>query len=351
MKFKSIIACLDMYGCPNRCKHCWVGHSPNGNLNTDDLKFVAEQFRPFTDSLEIDDWYREPDFRDNYRELWSLCNELSDSHHEHFELISIWRLVRDKEYVKWLSSLGLKAAQLTLFGGREKTDFYTGRNGAYDEILESIEILLRNKISPRIQVFVNKDNIGELSFIENLITSLDLESRCKEFGGEFSFFLHQGSCDGENEKLYEIRVTPDDLEKIPQTMLDYTLKHFKKENKETIADIFGKTEQALYAELSEADITHSFVREDPVFFIDRDFNVYPNLSAPDDAWLLGNLKSDGISTVLENYTQSKSPAQHAHMTVPLSEIVKASGDPDSQRLFTEADFVIYSINKYCRAIN
>lgn len=42
MNFEKITACLDMYGCTNRCKHCWLGITPNGNLSIDDLKFVAE---------------------------------------------------------------------------------------------------------------------------------------------------------------------------------------------------------------------------------------------------------------------------------------------------------------------
>lgn len=99
-----------MYGCPNRCKHCWVGHSSNGNLTKDDLIYVAEKFRPFTNALTVYDWYREPDYRDNYQELWDLCSRLSDVRENHFELISVWRIVRDREYVKWLSALGLKKA-------------------------------------------------------------------------------------------------------------------------------------------------------------------------------------------------------------------------------------------------
>lgn len=223
-----------MYGCPNRCKHCWIGHSPNGNLTVDDLKYVAGEFRRFTDCLEVYDWYREPDFKDNYKELWNLCNELSDTKREHFELISFWRIVRDKEYVKWLSSVGVKVAQLTLFGGQEKTDYYIGRKNAYNEIMQAIEILLENRISPRIQVFINKDNIDELPFIEALVDHLDLENRCKAFGEKFSFFLHQGSCDGENEKLYNIRVTPEDLQKIPPALAEYTLKHFNKNRLEEV---------------------------------------------------------------------------------------------------------------------
>lgn len=343
--FTRITVCLDMFGCPNRCKHCWIGHSPNGNLKNDDLKFLAEKFRPFTNCLTVYDWYREPDYKDNYKELWNLCNSLSDTHENHFELISVWRIVRDKEYVKWLSSLGLKKAQLTLFGGQKKTDYYTGRKNAYSEILEAIEILLENKISPRIQVFVNKDNIDELPFIEDLIESLDLENRCKSFGGEFSLFLHQGSCDGENEKLYAIRVTPDDLQKIPQKLVEYTLEHFNKTN---IEDVFGKTEQVLYEDLINDNSTASYVSDAPVFYIDKEFNVYPNVTSPEAAWILGNLKTDRIETVLENYTESKNVAQHTRLTVPLCNIVQSQGDCKSQRLFGKGDYIEYLLNKYCR---
>lgn len=343
--FTSIMVCLDMFGCPNRCKHCWIGHSPNGNLTNDDLRFVAEKFRPFTNSLTVYDWYREPDYKDGYKERWNLCQSLSNTQEQHFELISVWRIVRDKEYAKWLSSLGLKKAQLTLFGGPEKTDSYTGRKNAYSEIVQAIEILLENEISPRIQVFVNKDTIDELPCIESLLQSLHLEERCKSFGGEFSFFLHQGSCDGENEKLYDIRVTPEDLEKIPQKLVEYTLKHF---NETKIENVFGKTEQALYEELIHDHSTASYVSETPVFYIDKDFSVYPNITAPAPAWFLGNFKTEGIETILKNYTESKSVAQAMRLTVPLCDIVASQGDCQSQRLFDKGDYIDYLTNKYCR---
>ena len=114
----------------------------------------------------MEDWYREPDFSDRYKERWKLCESLSDRPRTHFELLSVWRLVRDPEYVKWLSALGLKAAQLTLFGGEKTTDYYTGRKNAYREILEAIDILIDNRISPRIQIFSNQANIDEMPLVE-----------------------------------------------------------------------------------------------------------------------------------------------------------------------------------------
>ena len=343
--FERITVCLDMYGCPNRCKHCWVGHSSNGNLTKDDLIYVAEKFRPFTNALTVYDWYREPDYRDNYQELWDLCSRLSDVRENHFELISVWRIVRDREYVKWLSALGLKKAQLTLFGGQEKTDFYTGRENAYNEILEAIDILLANQISPRIQMFVNKDNIGELPLIETLITKSELEKRCRSFGGEFSFFMHQGSCDGENEKRYAVRLTEDDLHMIPQALADYTLKHL---HKTRIEDVFGKSEQTLCEELKNDGSTASYVSKTPVFYIDNRFFVYPNVTTPGPSWCLGNLKTEGAETILENYTQSKSVGQHIRLTVPICEIAASQGDETSQRLFEKDDYIQYLTNQYCR---
>lgn len=213
MKFKKLWLLLDMHGCPNRCKHCWLGASQNGSMQKTELTAAAEAFKPFTDRIETDFWYREPDFSDDYKELYALCDKLSDTKREHFELASFWRLARDKDYAPWLSHLGVKTVQLTVFGGEDTTDFYIGRKGAYKEILNAAEILLDNRISVRLQSFITKNNIDELGQIEELIKRLDLERRCESFGGEFSFFLHQGSCDGENEKFYDVWVTPEDLEK------------------------------------------------------------------------------------------------------------------------------------------
>ncbi|HCR41527.1 MAG TPA: hypothetical protein DIW41_11555 [Lachnospiraceae bacterium] len=184
-----------MAGCPNRCRHCWLGCTPNGHLTGDDLRFVAEAFRPFSADIEVTSWYREPDYLPEYKELWALENELSTKQQvPHWELMSVWRAVRDDSYIPWLKLLGLKKCQLTLFGGEEKTDYYTGRKGAYDEIVRSIELLMNAEIAPRLQVFVNKDNVDDLQAVVDLIHEHRLEERCAAFGAPFSAFVHQGSC-------------------------------------------------------------------------------------------------------------------------------------------------------------
>lgn len=81
-------------------------------------------------------------------------------------------------------------------------------------------------------------------------------------------------------------------------------------------------------ELINDGSTGSYVSKAPVFYIDRNFNVYPNITSPGKAWLLENLKTDGAETVLKNY--AKSFAQHTRLTVPLCTLVEAHGDPKSR---------------------
>jgi MoaA/NifB/PqqE/SkfB family radical SAM enzyme len=347
-KLKKMIVCLDLAGCPNRCKHCWIGISPNGKLNINDLCFVADKFRPFTNNLEITSWYREPDFLENYKELWEIENKLSDSRTvKHFELISFWRAVRDKNYIPWIKDLGVQKCQLTLWGGKEKTDYYTGRNGAFDEIIETINILINNRIAPRIQIFANRDNVDNLIEIENIINDMKLEEKCLSIGIPFSAFVHQGSSDGENMKLYDIYITPNEINKISGSLVKYSLKHFNKNN---IMDIFGLTEQTIYDELVKDNSTVNYTTEEPIFYVDKDFDVYPNISNCTAYWCLGNLKKDAIEMIVNNYIENKSIAQNISINVSLCDIVKEIGNRKSQRLFGKNDYKIYILNKYCEKV-
>jgi MoaA/NifB/PqqE/SkfB family radical SAM enzyme len=345
IKFEKLSICLDMHGCPNKCRHCWLGVTPNGNLSATDLKFVAGEFRPFTNNLEVFDRYREEDYPDNYKELWELTAALSDTKTPHFENISYWRAVRDKDYVPWLYSLGVRAAQLTIFGDEKTTDCFVGRKGAYSEILQTIEVLLQNKIAPRIQTFIYKNNIAQLPFIQQLIENLSLEKRCAGLEKEFAFFLHQGSCSGENAQFYDDWITPEDVGKIPQRLINFTLKHY---GKASITEVLGKPEKELYKQLIHDSSTNNIVTSTPVFFIDKDFKAYPNYETPSPIWFLGNLKTDGAEKIINTYVNNRSPAQQTMLTVPIGEMVKKCANPESMRLFENGDYQNFILDKYCR---
>ena len=333
-KFKKISLWMDMHGCPNRCLHCWLGHGPNGHMGEDDLRFAAEAFRPFAEEFEVFSHYREPDFADNYKELWKLETALSDKQTPHFELMSVWRAARDPDYVPWLKQLGLKACQLTVFGGEAMTDKYTGRSGAFRDIIQGIELLQKNDIQPRIQSFVNQETIAEMHLVDDLIRAYHIKFA----------FAHQGSCMGANAKLYDIWPTPETLERMPPLLTALSLKHWKAKS---LRKVFGETEQALFQKLSRSKSTHSFVTGKPYFNIDYNWDVYPNDGGDFPRWCLGNLKRDGARTIVECYRGETSPAQAARRNVPLGKMVRACGDPDSQRLFDRGDYEDYILEKFC----
>ncbi|MDR1465369.1 MAG: radical SAM protein [Oscillospiraceae bacterium] len=343
-RFSSLTLCLDMFGCPNRCRHCWLGHGPNGRMEPGDLRFLAEAFRPLAKQLEVFSWYREPDYPDNYRELWALEAELSDQKTPHFENLSVWRAARDPDYVPWLASLGVQRCQLTFFGGEAMTDRYTGRKGAWADLLETAERLLAQGIAPRIQVFVNRETVRELPAVEALIRERDWEKRCEAIGVPFSAFVHQGGCDGANAQHYPIWVTPAELPMIPPLLADYSLRHWKEKS---IAAVFGQTEAAICHKLGKNRRTGKTASDTPTFYIDRNWDVYPNITAPAPWWRLGNLRRDGAAAIADCYREERSPAQRARRTVPLGQMVRAGGDPESQRLFGEGDYCDYLLNKYC----
>ena len=189
--FQHITVCLDMRGCPNRCRHCWIGHAPNARLPKEALIALAEAFRPFAKRLTVYDWYREPDYGDDYREMWELCGRLSDARPEHFELVSFWRLARDPDYGTWLASLGVRRAQLTLFGGRARTDQYTGRANAFAEILQAVpgkpplehlggdagHLGPVGQIAGAVGHDAPADLAGQIAGLEQLVAVLDLQGQ------------------------------------------------------------------------------------------------------------------------------------------------------------------------------
>jgi len=334
-----------MAGCPNRCKHCWIGHTPNKMLTQSDLAYVANEFKDYCNELVVNSWCREPDFRDDYKELWELENELSiNSVPQRYELLSFWRLYRDKEYIEWLKGFDIKRYQLTFFGMEDKTDYYTGRKGAFNELIYTTELLLENGLMPRWQVFAYHDNAHEIKELFALSKEMSLTEKCLDLGGEFDIFFHQGSCEGAGRKLYDNRLTSDDLIYIPDEMFKWSKKHYNCNSSE---GFLGKPERELIVDLREDDSLIDIVSNSPVFFIDCNFDVYPNTSETSKWFQLGNLKKDGANKSIANYINNTSFAQKTLAKVPIYEMVKLFGDEKSKRLFTKNDYKMYLLNTYC----
>lgn len=320
---KNLIICVDMKGCPNRCKHCWLGDLPNNVIDDNYAEYIANLFKPYFKDITFYSWMREPDFCSNYKERWIKDNELSSIKPERFELASFYKIVRDEEYVKWLKSVGTKKVQLTFFGLEKTTDEFVGRKGAYQEILKASELLKENGIEPRWQIFIyqtNKDEVVELLKIAK-------EKDIKEI------IIHEGSCDGNNRKLYDIRINKDEIpEEVKPYFLDYSNILSERECVEIL-----KNDESYYVPHNEEEI---------VIYITSDLNVYFNFTNPSPAWKIGNVKEDEIDEIVRGIIDEDITALNIAKTIKIKELVEKYGDFTSNKVFSIDDYKMYLLNNF-----
>ena len=337
MKTNNLTILADMYGCPNRCKHCWLGHMPNKKMPDDSDELIVNYFKPYFHSITFYSWIREPDYCENYVERWQRDIQISvNTKPQRFELVSFWRLVRDKNYVRFLKSVGVNKVQLTFFGTEEITDWYVGRKGAYQELLRATEILIDNQIAPRWQVFINAENATDIIQLLAYSKELKLSERCKAFGGDFFFFIHSGSCDGENRKLYPLRINKED---IPVELIPYYINFSETKTEAELCEILAYDNNS-FAYHNENEITLN---------IANNFDVYFNFTHMDPEWKIGNILTDDSSELVRRVIDEDIPALELARKTPVSELVSQFGNPLSHKIFDCVDdYKAYLLNEMIR---
>lgn len=344
LKSRKIVITMDMAGCPNRCRHCWLGHMPNNRVDGSVLRDVVRAFKewkmgsednPYFDKVLVNSWFREPDFAPNYKELYNLEVELGGEPLR-FELLSIWRLARDEKYAKWAKDIGTNACQISFFGMEENTDFFTGRKGAFKDALTATNRLIDAGIVPRWQLFLNERNKNELGVFIKLIEDMNLEEKVNAMGREFQLFAHVPSPDGEAFNLEDIRPTKDIINYMPEYLINKTVKHFNATN---IDEVIGQAEKDLLPKLLKNNEPWGDKPGQLAFMITPDLDVYPNAGEMKRWWCLGNLMSDGIDTIMDRYINNKTLGFQINYNVPVSEMAGKYGRKGSEHAYVESDLI------------
>jgi len=215
-----------MQGCPNRCRHCWLGQAGKRILSEKDVRWGVRQFRNFLsggrtsiNKISVATGFREPDFRGDYQKLYDLETELSDGKPSRYELLSIWRLARDKTYAIWAKSVGPDTCQISFFGLEETNDWFHRRRGAFQDALTATERLLDVGMKPRWQVFLTTKLLPELNGLLVLIDEYRLRERVQDLGGEFQFFMNLPGPDHEARKIDNLRPMAEQVIDLPETIL------------------------------------------------------------------------------------------------------------------------------------
>lgn len=335
---------LSMAGCPNRCRHCYLGPPHPGRPTTDDLRWVVGQFRnyrrpratqPLWSAINVVSWIWEPDFAPNYRELYELENELSGlpSLRPGYELLSIWRLARQPEYAEWAHSIGVRVCQMTFWGIEQATDWGFGRRGAFADLLAATERLLAVGIRPRWQWMITKKMLPDLSRLIELTGQLRLQARCEQLGGPFTLFLNLPSPDGSGWAIEHLRLTAADSAQVPAWLQEQSEAHMGG----SLGEPEGKLVKELWNEEKPAATTTADITGRLFLLVMPNFDVYPNLGEMLPPWRLGNLKTDGLDAIIANFEQDRTPGQQALFHLPVAELARCFGRPSGQRIFAHSD--------------
>jgi hypothetical protein len=347
---KRIGIALDMHGCPNRCRHCWLGSGSNRSLRDDDLRFIASQFRGYfegaespVESISVSSYFREPDFSDDYRHLHELAEELSDGRPERYELLSVWRLARDRGYASWAKSVGPDTCQISFFGMEETNDWFHRRRGAFKDALAATERLLDARMKPRWQFFLTKKLLPEVDGLLQLVDRLRLRERVQELGDQFQLFMHTPDPDHEGRKIEYLRPTVEEVASLPEEILGPSRKHLGRE-------VLWQPESELYASVvkqggapPKADFPDMMW-----FFVTSDWDVFSNVGTLEEWWRLGNLKVDSIESIIRRFEQDEVPGLEVLFGYPPERLTREYGDPQGTRVYSTAgDLLSLYLGKHC----
>ena len=337
---------LDMHGCPNRCRHCWVGPRPAGGAMTeDDMRWVVGQFRafiqeraerPLFDKLQVSSWAREPDYSDDYRGLYELEQELSDSPTRCDEyVLSIWRLARDRDYAPWAYEIGVRVCQIKFFGMEQMTDWGYRRRGAFRDALVATESLLAAGIRVRWRWYFTKKIIPDLPGLIDLTQEMRLRERCQALGGPFELWFLPISPDGEAWNLEHLRPTTQDLDKVPRWLLD--------DEEQRTGEPIGLPERTLLPSLLEeqgpvlSNLSDMGGKGHLWFHVVPGFDVYLLTFETTPAFRLGNLQTDGVGAIIDRYQRDDTRGLQAMFRVSVGELAQHFGRPRGERLYTPGD--------------
>ncbi|MCC7408340.1 MAG: hypothetical protein IT442_09720 [Phycisphaeraceae bacterium] len=354
LSFNEVAIGFDMFGCPNRCRHCWVPAAPNRPISEQQVRDITAQFRayrrpdqnqPHFKKLWVSTAIREPDFPDHYRQLHALSAELSDDKPWRYELLSIWRLARDESYAPWAKSVGPDTCQITFFGEEAATDWFYKRRGAFRDALLATERLLDAGMKPRWQIFANTRGIPELASLLRRVEQMRLCQRVADLGGKFDIFIHAWGANGQTLDVEPLRPTLTDAEQIPADLLESSRSHFGH-------DELWHTEQSLCQQILARDPWFRYtVAPGPfdAFLITSDLDVFHNAFDMDPWWCLGNLRSESLETILNRFQRDDTLGLRTINTIPAQELVRQHGRTDGQRLHTSADDLMrHYVALHCR---
>jgi hypothetical protein len=297
---------------------------------------------PYFHQVDASSWYREPDFSNDYRELYEVEKELSRREPRRSELLSVWRLARDEGYASWAKAHGPRTCQITFFGMEEMTDRLTGRRGAFRDAMTATQRLLDVGMIPRWQVILTKPGLPDLPQLLQTASKLDVRNRVADLGERFVMFCHPPGPDGEAWSLEDDRIEESDLKAIPDELTESTRRHFG-------GKIEWQPEGKLVHEVLAGRSIPPTIPSQTWFFVNAELDVFSNYGDLTPPWRLGHLPRDGWDAILKGFEEEKPSALWTTLHAVDSELAERFGRKEGLHLYSLGDAKTRWIRLACSA--
>jgi hypothetical protein len=337
---KEVSIAFDLCGCPNRCRHCWLGRSSRSSID------LSEAIQSFSEAREwvrggkelphlsrvryFGGHVREPHYCPDYRALREKELELNGGvdYAADYQLLSVWRLARDPRYGKWAREIGTRKCQVTLFGVGAVNDWFYRRRGAHEDIVTATLRLVENGIQPRWQVFLNRKGLPDFPEILRLADRLRLRERLESMGLRFQLFLNDWTPTGEARRHQCLRIRLEDVKQIPREMILATEQYTNKP--------FRCTSEMQWISGMLRGEDGPIGMEEPRetwFYVTPDGSVFPNTGSLESWWRLGDFRRDGFRGAFSAFQRGAAPALKASAALTIHRAARTYGDPQSDRVY------------------
>jgi hypothetical protein len=198
-------------------------------------------------------------------------------------------------------------------------------------------------------VFLTTKLLPEMDAFLDLIRDLRLEERVRErFGVPFPIFLNVPGADGEAARIEHLRPAASAMEALPGYLVEKTLVHW---GVGSLGDCLGQAESALLPELLSRQEPHASFQGTLCFLVTPSLGVYANVQEPAPWSCLGNLEMEGVERVLTRFEGDETPGLRALYHVPVAELARRYGRPDSELLYSANDLIDLWIRRWAESVS
>ena len=134
----------------------------------------------------------------------------------------------------------------------------------------------------------------------------------RNHGVPFEFFVYEGSCEGENRKLYGIRIAK---EEIPRALIEYHIGYGRLRAEKEFCEL-QKDDASPYVYHNEDEIT---------LYITSDSNVYYHFTNLSENWKIGNMKSESAESLAAKIIREDTFARNEARKIPVPQEVRRRG--------------------------